>query len=401
MEAISNKGGGALENSVINRCRKQKIKEGAIVLKSRKLILLLTIFISLGLVLAACGGSSNEDKTSGGNDGKKTEESEGSTDYSIAMVTDEGGVDDKSFNQSSWEGLQAWGEEHGLSKGNGYDYAQSNDESDYLPNLTRLTRDGYNLIFGVGYLLEDAISKVAEQNPDTSFSIVDTVVEAPNVASITFAEHEGSFLAGVAAAKKTKTNKLGFVGGMDSDLINKFEVGFVAGAKSVDPDIEVDIQYVGDFSSADDAKLIATRMYGDDIDIIYHAAGAAGNGVFNQAKDMKKNAPDNEIWVIGVDRDQHEEGKIGEDNVTLTSMVKRVDLSVQEVSNLGLNGDFPGGEILEFALKDDGVYLADTNENAYTEEIASAVDEWKGKIINEEVDVPQTRKDLEEFEKSL
>nr|WP_309545317.1 BMP family ABC transporter substrate-binding protein [Virgibacillus dokdonensis] len=184
-------------------------------------------------------------------------------------------------------------------------------------------------------------------------------------------------------------------------MITKFEVGFVAGAKSVNPDIEVDIQYVGDFSSADDAKLIATRMYGDDRDIIYHAAGAAGNGVFNQAKDMKKNDPDNEIWVIGVDRDQHEEGKIGEDNVTLTSMVKRVDVSVQEVSNLGLNGDFPGGEILEFALKDDGVYLADTNEEAYTEEIASAVDEWKEKIINEEVDVPQTRKDLEEFEKSL
>lgn len=369
-------------------------------MKNKKLILLLTIFISFGLVLAACGGSGDKKESNGGDNEGKSGETGTSEDYSAAMVTDEGGVDDKSFNQSSWEGLQAWGEEHGLSKGKGFDYAQSNDESDYLPNLTRLARDDYDLIFAVGYLLQDAVTKVAEQNSDTNFAIVDTVVEAPNVASITFAEHEGSFLAGVAAAEQTKTDKLGFVGGMDSDLINKFEVGFVAGAKSVNPDIEVDIQYVGDFSSADDAKLIATRMYNDGVDIIYHAAGAAGNGVFNQAKDMKKKDPKKEIWVIGVDRDQHEEGKIGDKNVTFTSMVKRVDLSVHEVSNLGMNGEFPGGEILEFSLKDDGVYLADTNEEAFTEEIKSAVDEWKEKITSGDVDVPQTRKELKKFEES-
>lgn len=368
-------------------------------MQKSKHILLLAFVLSLSFILVACGSSgtnkSNNDKSGEAGDDDK------SKDYSVALVTDEGGVDDKSFNQSAWEGLQAWGKEQGLSKGKGFDYAQSDNESDYLPNLTRLTKDGYDLIFGVGFLLQDSVSKVAKQNPDTNYAIVDTVVEAPNVASLTFSEHEGSFLAGIAAAMKTKTDKLGFVGGVDSDLINKFEAGFVAGAKSVNPDIKVDIQYVGDFSSAADAKLIATRMYKDDTDIIYHAAGAAGNGVFAQAKDLKKNAPEKEIWVIGVDRDQHDEGKIGEHNVTFTSMVKRVDLSVQEVSKLGMEGKFPGGEILEFGLEDDGVFLAPTNEDAYTEEIKAKVEEWKDKIANGDIEVPKTRDELKKFEESI
>ncbi|WP_163971278.1 BMP family lipoprotein [Oceanobacillus halotolerans] len=368
-------------------------------MKNRKYLLLFTVLLSLGLVLAACGGGSEDDSDNAGSDDAG---SDGETpEYTSAIVTDEGGVDDKSFNQSAWEGLQAWGEEHGYSKGEGFDYAQSNNESDYLPNLTRLVRNDYDLVFGIGFLLEDAVAEIAEQNPDNDFAIVDTVVEAPNVASITFAEHEGSFLVGVAAALKTQTDKLGFVGGVDSDLINKFEVGFVAGAKSVNPDIEVDIQYVGDFSSADDGKLIATRMYNDGADIIYHAAGAAGNGVFAQAKDIKQNDPEREVWVIGVDRDQHEEGQIGDHNVTLTSMVKRVDISVQEVSNMGLNGEFPGGEILEFGLEDNGVSAARTNEEALTDEIIEEIENWKAQIIDGEVEVPQTHDELETFESSL
>ncbi|GAB3794922.1 BMP family lipoprotein [Virgibacillus kimchii] len=369
-------------------------------MKNRKFILFFALLLSLGILLAACGGGDEDNgEASAGDDGADGEES--SADYAVAMVTDEGGVDDKSFNQSAWEGIQAWGEEHGLERGEGFDYAQSSDESDYMPNMTRLVRNDYDLVFGIGFLLEDAITNIAEQNPDLDFSIVDTVVDAPNVASVTFAEHEGSFLAGVAAAMKTKTNKLGFVGGVDSDLINKFEVGFVAGAKSVNPDIDVDVQYVGDFSSADDGKLIATRMYNDGADIIYHAAGAAGNGVFAQAKDLKQNDPDRDVWVIGVDRDQHEEGEIGDHNVTFTSMVKRVDISVQEVSNLGLNGEFPGGEVLEFGLEDEGVSLADTNEEAITEEIVDTTNDWRERIINGEVEVPQTHDELENFIDSL
>src|SRR5690606_21232966 len=146
-----------------------------------------------------------------------------------------------------------------------------------------------------------------ENNEDRFFAIVDDVVEADNAVSITFKEHQGSFLVGVAAALKTKTNKLGFVGGVDSPLINKFEVGFIAGAKSVNPDIEVEVQYAESFGDASKGKMIAADMYNNDIDVIYHASGGTGNGVFNEARDLKNADPDREIWVIGVDRDQHEE----------------------------------------------------------------------------------------------
>ncbi len=369
-------------------------------MKSRRFILLFALILTIGMVLAACGTSDSGGKNNDKKSGEKADNGE-AADFSAAMVTDIGGVDDKSFNQSAWEGLQAWADEHGLAKGKGIDYAQSNDQSDYMPNLTRLVKQDYNLIFGIGFNLKEGITKVAKQYPDTHFSIVDDVVEQPNVASVTFKEHEGSFLVGVAAAMKTKTNKVGFVGGVDSPLINKFESGFIAGVKSINPDIDIDVQYAESFGAADKGKLIATNMYNNGIDVIYHSSGGTGNGVFAQAKDIKQNDPDKEIWVIGVDRDQHEEGQIGDNNVTLTSMVKRVDIAVQDLANKSMSGDFPGGEILEYGLEDDAISVATTNEEAMTDEIVEAVNEWKEKIANGEIDVPKTREETKEFVDAL
>lgn len=366
--------------------------------------MILALLLSIGFVLAACGssdegtgGDSEEDSAEGGEE----TEGEAGDDFSAAMVTDVGGVDDKSFNQSSWEGLQAFGEENGLEEGEGFDYAQSDSEGDYNTNISRLVRQDYNLIFGIGYLLQPALEKVAAQNPDTNFGLVDSVAEGDNIVSITFKEHEGSFLAGVAAALKTEADTVGFVGGEDGDLINKFEAGYVAGVKSVDPDMEVDVQYAESFAAADKGKLIASNMYNSGIEVIYHAAGATGNGVFAQAKDLKQGNPDENVWVIGVDRDQYEEGQIGDDNVTLTSMVKRVDVAVNEVSTLAMEGNFPAGEVMEYGLDDDAISIAKTNEEAMTEEIVTAVDEWKEKISNGDVAVPSTHEELEEYESSL
>ncbi|MFZ3576663.1 BMP family lipoprotein [Virgibacillus sp. DJP39] len=364
-------------------------------MKNRKYLLLFSVLLTLGMLLAACGDSGEETKSSEGN---KTEDS---IDYKVGMVTDVGGVDDKSFNQSAWEGLKAWGEEHGVKKGENFNYVQSNEDADYLPNITRLVREDYNLIYGIGYKLNDAIAKSAEQYPETNFAIVDSVVDKPNVASITFKEHQGSFLVGVAAAMKSKTGKIGFVGGTDSELINKFESGYIAGAKSVNPDIEVKVQYAGAFDAPDDGKLIASSMYNDGVDVIYHASGATGNGVFAQAKDIKQNNPEKDIWVIGVDRDQHEEGQIGDNNVTLTSMVKRVDIAVQDVANQAMNGEFPGGELLAYGLADNGVSVAKTNKEAMTEEILKAVEDWKEKITSGEIEVPQTREETKKFLEAL
>ncbi|QDP40239.1 BMP family lipoprotein [Radiobacillus deserti] len=372
-------------------------------MKKNRFLLVLAMLLAVGLFLAACGSSDDKEESTGNegkdNGGEGTEEA--SSDFSVAMVTDVGGVDDKSFNQSAWEGIKAFGEKNGLEKGAGFDYAQSSQDADYLPNLNRLVQQDYSLIYGIGYKLAEALGDVAKQNPDTNFAIVDSVVEGDNVASITFKEHQGSFLAGVAAAMKTKSNKIGFVGGEESDLIKKFEVGFRAGVQSVNPDIEVQVQYAESFADATKGKAIASNMYDKGVDVIYHASGATGNGVFAEAKDIKNNDPDAEVWVIGVDRDQYEEGQIGDQNVTLTSMLKRVDVAVQDVAQKAKDGEFPGGEVVEYGIQEDGVGVARTNEEAFTEEIATAVDEWKQKILDGDVEVPATEDELKTYLDSL
>ncbi|WP_302328494.1 BMP family lipoprotein [Salirhabdus salicampi] len=358
----------------------------------------MAMLLSVALILAACGGTTDGEGSGNGNDNNGNDNN---GDFSVAMVTDVGGIDDKSFNQSAWEGLTAFGEENGLEQGTHYDYAQSEGAADYKTNLNRLVRQDFNLIYGIGFLLADSIDEVASQNPDTNFAIVDSVVEQDNVASITFSEHQGSFLTGVAAALKTKTNKVGFIGGIDFDLINKFEAGFVAGVKSVNPDIDVEVKYAGAFDDASKGKVIASSMYNNGVDIIYHAAGGTGNGVFSEAKDRKNNNPDADIWVIGVDKDQHEEGSITvngtEYNVTLTSMLKRVDVAVKDLSERAMNGDFPAGEILSYGLDDNGVGVANTNKEAMSEEILAAVEDWKEKIIHGDVEVPSTHDELDQF----
>lgn len=372
-------------------------------MKKRNLLFMALLF-ALVTLLAACGSGNDGDDSnnSEGNDNSSDSgEASSGDDFSVAMVTDIGGVDDKSFNQSAWEGISEWGEEHGLSKGDGFDYAQSNAPEDYVPNITRLVRENYNLIFGIGFELKEDIQNAADQNSGVYFGIVDDVVEGDNTVSITFKEHEGSFLVGVAAAMKTETDKLGFVGGIDSPLINKFETGFIAGAKSVNPDIEIDVQYAESFGDSSKGKMIAADMYNSGIDIIYHASGATGNGVFNEAKDLKNADPDRAIWVIGVDRDQHEEGQIGDHNVTFTSMVKRVDVAVQDVTQLAMDGEFPGGEQLEFGIQENAISVADTNEEAMSEDIMSAVKEWEEKILNGEIEVPFTHEGLKTFEEGL
>ncbi|SHF95967.1 BMP family lipoprotein [Ornithinibacillus halophilus] len=367
-------------------------------------LFLLVAILSLGLFLAACGGADENNEGNNANtdeNGNTASEGEQASDYKVSMVTDEGGVDDKSFNQSAWEGIKAWGDNNGLSKGEGFDYAQSNSSADYMPNISRFVRDDYDLIFGVGFKLKEDLQKSAEQFADTNFAIIDEVVDAPNAASITFKEHQGSFLVGVAAALKTKTNKVGFVGGIESPLIKKFESGFIAGVKSINPDIQVEVQYAESFTEPAKGKMIATNMYGNGVDVIYHASGGTGNGIFNEARDQKHNDPDRELWVIGVDRDQYEEGQIDENNVTLTSMVKRVDVAVQDVIERGMKGEFPAGELLEYGIEENAITIATTNEEAMTDEIITAVEEWEEKILDGNVEVPQTTEELEQYIDSL
>lgn len=365
-------------------------------MKKQKWYLLL-LLLAVSLVLAACGGGN--DNAEGGDGGDEAAED----NFSVAMVTDIGGVDDKSFNQSAWEGLQAFGEEYNLEKGdNGYDYLQSNSDADYIPNLNQLVRRNFDLIYGIGFMLKEPIMEVADQNPEVNFGLVDDVIEGKdNVVSIMFKEQEVSFLAGVAAAKETKTGKVGFVGGMESPVISRFEEGFKAGVKSVDPNIEIIVNYVGSFGDAAGGQQAANAIYSQGADIIFHASGATGNGVFAEAKERIQQNPDQPVWVIGVDSDQYEEGKVSDDvNVTLTSALKRVDVAVKEIAERAMNGDFPGGETITFGLADNGVELAETGGHI-PQETWDVINEYKQKIIDGEITPPGTPEEYENFLKDL
>ncbi|MGY3748519.1 BMP family lipoprotein [Vagococcus acidifermentans] len=342
------------------------------------------LVLALGLVLTACGGGGGDTKESGDKSGKET------SDFSAALVTDLGGVDDKSFNQSAWEGLKEWGEATGREEGvGGFKYYQSDSDADFLPNLNSAIDDGFNIVFGIGFKLQPAIEEVAKANEDVEFVIIDSEVkDQKNVASVLFKDHEASYLAGIAAAKATKTGKVGFIGGQEGEVIGRFEAGFVAGVKSVDEKMEVDVKYAGSFGDAAKGKAIAAAMYQSGIDVIFHASGDTGQGVFSEAIDIMNTNPEDKVWVIGVDRDQEEEGVYNNGNVTLTSTLKGVGTAVKDISEKSEKGEFPGGDLMVYGLKEGGVDLTDGQLDDVNKDIKPAIDEAREAIIAGEIEVP-------------
>ena len=343
-------------------------------------------WLGLGLVavaavgLAACGNRSARNAASSSDVKTKA-----------AIVTDTGGVDDKSFNQSAWEGLQDWGKEHNLSKDKGFTYFQSTSEADYANNLQQAA-GSYNLIFGVGFALHNAVKDAAEEHADLNYVLIDDVIkDKKNVASVTFADNESAYLAGVAAAKTTKTKQVGFVGGMESEVISRFEAGFKAGVASVDSSIKVQVDYAGSFGDNAKGKTIAAAQYAAGADVVYQVAGGTGAGVFAEAKSLNESRPENEkVWVIGVDRDQEAEGKYTskdgkESNFVLVSTLKQVGTTVKDIANKAEKGEFPGGQVIVYSLKDKGVDLVVTN---LSEEGKKAVEDAKAKILDGSVKVP-------------
>lgn len=304
---------------------------------------------------------------------------------SVGLVTDVGGIDDKSFNQGTWEGVVRFADETGAET----KYLQSENDADYIPNLSTFSDEELDLIVAPGFLFADSLLEVSGNFPDQNYLIIDSVVEAPNVASAVFAEEQGSFLVGVAAALKTQEagkNVVGFIGGMDFDTIQKFEAGFEAGVKAVDPNMTVLVDYAGSFADAQKAQTLAAKMYDEGAYVIYHVAGASGNGLIKEAKDRAINGQD--VWAIGVDRDQYEDGIYeGEKSVMLTSMMKRVDVAAYEVAKLTMEGKFPGGEVLTFTLENAGIGLPKENPNL-TDDILSKVADFEGKIKAGEIEVP-------------
>ena len=352
--------------------------------KFKKILSFGAILASVGIALSACSGKKQD---TGGSKISK---------HSIALITDSNGVDDHSFNQAAWEGFKAYGKEHDLKQGKGgYQYFQSSGAADYTPNFNQAASAGYQTIFGVGYMLADPVKAAAKKNPKKNFVIIDSVVNGQkNVASATFESNQASYLGGLAAAYTTKTNKVGFIGGAKSQIIDLFEAGFkqgvAAGAKALHKKITVQTQYIGNFTSTDKAKSIAQSMYADKADVIYQAAGNAGNGVFQEAKDYNQTRPvKDKVWVIGVDVDQSSLGnytaKGGQkSNFTLTSVLKGLNVATKSIANDAYKGKFPGGKHLVYSLKGNGVSITKGNLDA---KAWTAIQKARTQIINGKIKV--------------
>ena len=326
------------------------------------------------LALTACGSNDpSGDATSG----------EGS-DVKACLAYDVGGRGDQSFNDSAAKGLDQAKEELGIDIDE-VEASQGENDAAREDRLNQLVDAECTNIIGVGYIYAKAIGAAAKANPDVSFAIIDDSSEdskGANVAQLTFAEQEGSFLVGAAAALKSKSGKVGFIGGVDVPLINKFEAGFKAGAKAVDPKIDIQTKYLAEDGSgfADPAKgkTAAEGMYDKGADVVYHAAGGSGTGVFKAAAASKKMA-------IGVDSDQAKTADPAVRDVIITSMVKNVDVAVFDYIKSSTTGEADSGNIV-FDLKAGGVSYSTTGGKI--DDITKDLDEYKKQIIDGKITVP-------------
>jgi basic membrane protein A len=335
----------------------------------------LVALATAGATLAGCGDSSKDDSGS-------TTTAAGSSSVVAGLAFDTGGRGDGTFNDSAAAGSDKAEKELGVK----VQELEAKSDDDRKPNLETLADAGDNPVIAVGFLFGDTLTELAPNYPDTTFAIVDSVVEADNVRSLVFAEEQGSFLVGAAAAMKSKTGKLGFIGGQEIDLIKKFEAGFTAGAKYVNPKATVEVNYLGAagdnaaWSSPDKAKEIAAKWYGDGADVIYTAAGGSGAGTIEAAV-----AAGDGKWAIGVDSDQYVTATAEQQKHILTSMLKRVDVAVFETIKAVSEGNTEGG-VITFDLKSDGVGYA--TSGGYLDDVEADLDEIKTKIISGEIEVP-------------
>jgi basic membrane protein A and related proteins len=375
----------------------------------RKLTRVLAAAAAFSLVIAACGGDDDDTDSAGteapaatgGGDTTAPAAGGGSGEgKTVGLLFDITGRGDKSFNDSAAEGLDQAVKDFGITASE----STPTGDSDRADRLNLLVSEGNGLVIGVGFLWSDSVVAGAMANPDTLFGLVDAVPQdnngtpddfaddkdLPNAAGLVFAEEQGSFLVGAAAALKSQTGKIGFVGGVEMDLIKKFEAGYIAGAKAVNPDIEILSQYVSqppDFNGFNDSakgKEIAAAMYADGADVVYHAAGATGLGVFEAAKEAGEPG---EVWAIGVDSDQYNQVSAELQPYILTSMLKRVNVAVYETIKDYVEGNFqPGARVFDLAA--DGVSYSTTG--GFVDDIKAELDGYAEQIKSGEIVVPTT-----------
>jgi basic membrane protein A len=364
-------------------------------MKKSTFYLILPIAIILGGVLIGC-----PKKTTGGAAEAK---SSAPGEVTMRLLTDATGVDDKSFNAAAWRGiLEFYGDtwDNTRKRGTVYDVITAQTEDLYIPNLRQATDEGYDLIAVAGYTWADSLTEVAQGNPRQKYLIVDTDwLEGSNIMQAAYAEHEGSFLVGAAAALKAKedgiTNfRFGFIGGLPGGLITKFEVGYVQGVLSVIPNAQIVDYYVNSWGEPALAKTQAKNWYDSGVYAIYSAAGDSGNGTIAQAKEYRLAGKN--VWAIGVDSDQFTEGLYNDtESAVLTSMLKLVENSLVYALNAVKNGSYRG-ETITFDLVKDGVGYSTTN-HALSSSITTQLEAIKQKIIKGEIVVAATNADAKKI----
>ncbi|MCI9062492.1 MULTISPECIES: BMP family lipoprotein [Romboutsia] len=339
-------------------------------MKFKKLAALSTAVIMSASMLVGCGNSEtkeNADKT-----------------LKIGMVADIGGINDESFNQSAWEGLQQAEKDFGIE----VKVIESKQASEYLQNMESLLDEDVDMVIGVGYTMKEDIQKQAENYPDKQFVLIDETYDTipENVTPILFRENEAAYLTGLVAGKMTKANNVGFIGGIQTPVVSKFEYGYKAGVKEANEKATVNVQYAGTFSDAAKGKSIANQMYGNGSDIILAAAGGTGLGSIESAKEQNK-------YAIGVDRDQSD---LAPNNV-LTSALKKVNVGVYDTVKEFVEGKLISGQEKVYGLKEDGVGIPESTKNLVPQDIIDYVNSMIEKVKSGEIKVPATEAELKAF----
>ena len=346
-------------------------------MKFKKLISLTLCTTLLSTFMVGC--SKKEDTTS--KDDKEKQ-------YSVAMISDVAGINDHSFNQSAWEGLQRAEKDLNVK----VKYLESKQDADYTTNVETLVDEGTDLIIGVGAKLAPIIEQAAKDYPDQKFIIVDETYEdiPKNVETIIFNAEQSAFLVGLIAGKMTKTNNVGFIGGMDISPINAYKYGYMAGVKTANNNCTLQTQYANSFSDQAKGKAIASQMISNKADIIFIAGGDIGTGAIEAIKEANK-------YAIGVDRDQSD---LAPDNV-LTSALKRVNIGVYETVKNFVENNFEGGKSVTYGLKEGAVGIPDTTSKLVPEDILKYVADETTKLENGDIVAPKTEEEYNKYIKNL
>lgn len=320
-------------------------------------------------------------------------------DSSVGLVFDIGGRGDQSFNDSAAAGLERAADEMGIT----FTEASPNDDGSNRAELLQLAADASDIVLAIGFLFEGDAAAVGAENPEVSFAVVDSpmldftdnpegVPYGDNIAGLVFSEEQGSFLVGAAAALKSTTGTIGFIGGVSGvgGLIEKFEAGYQAGAMAVNPDIEILSEYItaapdfDGFNAPDRAREIALAMYDGGADIVYHAAGGSGAGLF-EAASVASDTSGSKVWAIGVDSDQYNTADPAVQEFILTSMLKRVDVAVFEAIRAQCEGTFTAGPTA-YDLSVDGVGYS--TSGGFVDDITDQLEDFKAQIVSGDIVVP-------------